>query len=77
MTSITYILRFALRDSQPGTPYEEQEHTTLSNAWEAFRLFAEPDSADMYTRIELVAFDWEETTETPIASMDFARPDSF
>ena len=75
MPGITYIIRFHLRDGR--TPCEEQEHMALADSWEAFRLFAEPDSAEIYTRIELIAHDWEDGTESPIASMDFAEPYSF
>ena len=49
----------------------------MADTWESFRLFAEPDSAEMYTRIELVSFDWEIREEHPIASMSFAEPYSF
>ena len=71
MPSITYFIRFTLRDPKPGVPYEEQEHLNLADAFEAFRLFAEPDSRWMYTHIELTEYNWEECTDTPIATMDF------
>ena len=76
MPGITYTIRFHRRDRRGCIP-EEQEYTVLADAWESFRLFAEPDSAEMYTRIELVSFDWEAREEHPIASMDFAEPYSF
>ena len=75
MPGITYIIRFHLRDGR--IPCEEQEHMALADSWEAFRLFAEPDSSEIYTRIELIAHDWENSTESPIASMDFAEPYTF
>ena len=71
MPSITYFIRFTLRDPKPGRPYEEQEHLHLADAFEAFRLFAEPDSRWMYTYIELTEYNWEECTDTPIATMTF------
>ena len=77
MPESTFILRFVRCDNHTSVPYEEQEHTTAEAAWEAFRLFAEPDSAEIYTRIELIAHDWEDGTEGHIASMDFAEPYSF
>ena len=46
MPTTTYIIRFAHRVPTTTAPYEEQEHTTLATAWESFRLFAEPDSAE-------------------------------
>ena len=76
MPGITYTIRFHRRDRRGCIP-EEQEYIVLADAWESFRLFAEPDSAEMYTRIELVAFDWETREEHPIASMDFAEPYSY
>ena len=76
MPGITYIIRFHHRNVRSAA-CEEQEHMALADAWEAFRLFAEPDSSEIYTRIELVAHDWEGGTESPIASMDFAEPYSF
>lgn len=76
MPGITYTIRFHRRDRRGYLP-EEQEYIVLAEAWESFRLFAEPDSAEMYTRIELVSFDWEIREEHPIASMSFAEPYSF
>ena len=76
MPGITYTIRFHRRDRRGCIP-EEQEYTVLADAWESFRLFAEPDSAEIYTRIELVSFDWEAREEHPIASMDFAEPYSY
>ena len=75
MPGITYIIRFHLRDCR--IPCEEQEYMVLADSWESFRLFAEPASAEIYTCIELIAHDWEDDTESPIASMDFAEPYSF
>ena len=72
MPSITYFIRFTLRNPKPGMPYEEQEHTNLADAWESFRLFAEPDSAEMYSQIELVEYDYTEATERMIARMEFS-----
>ena len=76
MPGITYTIRFHRRDRRDGIG-EEQEYIVLADAWESFRLFAEPDSAEMYTRIELVSFDWETREEHPVASMDFAKPNSY
>ena len=73
MPGITYTSRFHRRDRCGCIP-EEQEYIVLAEAWESFRLFAEPDSAEMYTRIELVSFDWEIREVHPIASMSFAEP---
>lgn len=65
----TYILRFTLRDGSS----EEQEHTLPGDAWEAFRLFVEPGSADIYSVVELVCHDWEANSEELVARMDFNK----
>ena len=52
-------------------PYEEQEHTNLADAWEAYRLLTEPTSAEVYSQIELVEYDYTEATERMIARMEF------
>ena len=76
MPTTTYFIRFIHRE--PGSiPYEEQEHILLPEAWETFRLFAEPGSSEMYSGIELAAHNWDDDTETPIATMTFAAPYSF
>ena len=75
MSGITYMLQFTHRNLR-DIP-ETIEYIALADAWKAFRLFAEPDSAEIYTRIELIAHDWEDSTEATIASMDFAEPYSF
>ena len=76
MPGITYNIRFHHRTAHSAA-CEEQEHLALADAWEAFRLFAEPDSSEIYSRIELIAHNWEDGTELIIASMEFAEPYSF
>ena len=75
MPEITFMLQFAHRD--PGDIPEVIEYTALDAAWQAARLFAEPESSEIYTRIDLIAHNWEKSTESPVASMDFAEPYSF
>ena len=72
MPEKTYFLRFAHSDS---SEIEEQEYTRLADAWEAFRMFAEPDSAEMYTRIELTEYTWKTQEDTLLAAMEFAAAD--
>ena len=72
MPTTTYIIRFARRTAAHSAPYEEQEYTTLATAWESFRLFAEPDSAEVYSQIELVEYSYPADTERLIARMEFA-----
>ena len=47
-----YIIRFAHHYSPTSVPYEEQEHTNLADAWEAYRLLTEPTSAEVYSQIK-------------------------
>ena len=72
MPTTTYIIRFAHRYRPTSVPYEEQEHTNLADAWEAYRLFAEPDSAEVYSQIELVEYRYAEDTDRLIARMEFS-----
>ena len=71
MPTTTYIIRFAHRYRPTSVPYEEQEHTNLADAWEADRLLTEPTSAEVYSQIELVEYDYTEATERLIARTEF------
>lgn len=71
MPESTFILRFVNCDRNTSIPYEEQEHPTAEAAWEAFRLFAEPDSLGIYSLIELVEYNYREDTEYPLAQLTF------
>ena len=71
MPESTFILRFVRCDNHTSVPYEEQEHTTAEAAWEALRLFAEPDSLGIYSHIELVEYNWQEEQEYPLAQLTF------
>ena len=71
MPTTTYIIRFAHRYRPTSVPYEEQEHTTRAAAWEAYRLLTEPTSAEVYSQIELVEYDYTEATERMIARTEF------
>ncbi len=75
MPEITFIIRFAHRE--PTDIPEVIEYTSLDAAWQAARLFAEPESSEIYTRIDLIAHNWAEGTESVIFSMTFAEPYSF
>lgn len=56
MERYTYEITFTRLD---GQPYEIQQHTSEELARECFRLFDEPDSAEIYSKIELGRHDWE------------------
>ena len=71
MPESTFILRFVHCDRNTSIPYEEQEHPTAEAAWEAFRIFAEPDSLGIYSLIELVEYNYREDTEYPLAQLTF------
>lgn len=68
MTDTIFILRFT---HYRGSEIEEQEHTTSEAAWEAFRLFALPDSFEIYSRVELVEYNPQEQQEYPLAQLTF------
>lgn len=72
MPTTTYVIRFAHRAPAHSAPYEEQEYISRADAWESFRLFAEPDSAEVYSQIELVEYSYTEDTERLIARMEFS-----
>ena len=65
----TIFIRFTQRTPCSGIPCKEQEHIDLAQAWEAFRQFSEPDSADLYAEIELVEHSWEDDTERSLARL--------
>ena len=56
MERYTYEITFTRLDGQPD---ETQQYTDEGVARECFRLFDEPDSAEMYSKIELGRHDWE------------------
>ena len=72
MPTTTYIIRFAHRAPTTTAPYEEQEYPSRADAWESFRLFAEPESTEVYSQIELVEYSYAEDTERLIARMEFS-----
>ena len=52
MERYTYEITFTRLDGQPD---EIQQHTSEELARECFRLFDEPDSAEMYSKLNLAA----------------------
>ena len=76
-------MKNALNQELPGTTYELtfydregevdsiQEHTNESDACAALDLFREPDSAELYSRITLTAYDWGTGTETTLKTLTF------
>jgi hypothetical protein len=68
MPSISYRITFCRKD---GGAREEQWHTDARAAWEAFRLFAKPDSFEMYCRVELTEVNFEEHQDYPLAALEF------
>lgn len=47
LPNLTFIIRFTHREQGVGVPGSEEEFTSLPEAWDAFRMFAEPDSAEL------------------------------
>ena len=68
MADRTYELVFYDRDGQVDS---EQDYTDRETALEAFRLFDEPDSAELYSRIVLREYDWQTGTETELKALAF------
>lgn len=68
MERYTYEITFTRLDGQPD---EIQQHTSEELARECFRLFDEPDSAEMYSKIELSRHDWETGMDEILETMTF------
>lgn len=68
MPTISY--RITFHQKETGTP-KEQWFTEAHTAWEAFRLFTEPDSFEIYSRIELTEVNFEERQDYPLAALAF------
>ena len=68
MPTISYRITFYPKG---GGAREEQWHTDAHEAWETFRLFAEPDSFEMYYRVELTEVNFEEQQDYPLATLEF------
>ena len=64
----TYEITFTRLDGQPD---ETQQYTDEGLARECFRLFDEPDSAEMYSRIRLTRHDWETGTDEVLETLEF------
>lgn len=67
MGRYTYEITFTHRDGEE----EVQQHTREDDAREAFRMFDEPDSAEIYSGIRLTRYDWETGSEELLESMSF------
>ena len=68
MADRTYELVFFGRDGQVDS---EQDYTDRETVLEAFRLFDESDSAELYSRIVLREYDWQTRTETELEALAF------
>ena len=68
MADRTYELVFYGLNGQVDS---EQDYTDRETALEAFRLFDEPDSAELYSRIALREYDWQTRTETELEVLAF------
>jgi len=68
MPTISYRITFHHQD---GTPHEEHWFNDAHDAWQAFRLFAEPDSSELYTSIELTEVYSEECQDHTLVVLEF------
>ena len=73
MPSITYFIRTFRRNQSEIFPAEVHEHIDLGQAWEFFRGYATCNSADLYSRIELVERDWEDLSERVLARLELGE----
>ena len=68
MERYTYEITFTRLDGQPD---EIQQHTSEELARECFRLFDELDSAEMYSKIQLIRHDWKTGADEILETMIF------
>ena len=68
LPNITYEIAFY--DLQ-GQLDSAQQHTDEATAQSILRLFDEPDSAELYSRITLTAHDWSTGAETELDALSF------
>lgn len=68
MERYTYEITFTRLDDQPE---EVQQYTDEDFARECLRLFDEPDSAELYSRIRLTRHDWENDTDETLETLEF------
>ena len=68
MKAISYKIEF---HPQNTDLLEEQWFNSADTAWAAFRLFAEPDSLEMYSRVELTEVDFAQHRERLMAALEF------
>ena len=68
LPEITYELRFY--DLQ-GALDSTQQHTDEATARSILRLFDEPDSAELYSRITLMAHDWTTGADADLDALIF------
>ena len=64
-----YIIRISHFDTD--TLGKELRYTEPADAWKSFREFATPDSFEIYSRVELVEYSFEEDLEYPLAQLTF------
>lgn len=68
MERYTYEITFTRLDGQPN---EVQQYTDETFARECLRLFNEPDSAELYSRIQLTRHDWETGADEILETLNF------
>ena len=68
MERFTYEITFTRLDGQPD---EFQQYTDEAFAKECVRLFDEPDSAELYNRIQLSRHDWETGADEILDTLKF------
>ena len=66
MPDKTYEMLFLNRD---GSMNSQQQYTDFADALAAFRLFVEPESAELYSGITLMEHDWRSGRERIVAAL--------
>ena len=66
MPEKTYEMLFLNRD---GSMNSQQQYTDFAEALAAFRLFVEPQSAELYSGITLMEHDWRSRMERIVAAL--------
>ena len=71
MENTIYVISFHYKDPE-NTMLDELEYTNLQEAWKAMRIFTEPQSSEIYSRIDLLEVKFPTRIEKPISSLYFA-----
>ena len=69
MPEMTYIFSFYDRNGEKME--DEIEFTTKAQALENYRLFVDPDNAEIYTKIVMVTYNYRTHEEKTVATIQY------